>query len=78
MAKMIEVWSKPNCMQCEATKIALENQGKVKGIDFQEYSLLEDQEALARFKAAGYMSAPIVVSEDKTWSGFRLDLIEEL
>jgi glutaredoxin-like protein NrdH len=75
---MIELWSKPNCIQCDATKIALEQRGKVKGIDFQEFSLVEDREALDRFKAAGYMSAPIVVTEHMTWAGFRPELIEKL
>lgn len=74
MTPLTQLWSKPNCIQCDATKMALD----LKGEQYEEFSLLEDREALDRFKAAGYLSAPIVVTDNLTWAGFRPDLIEKL
>ena len=35
-------------------------------------------EALERLKSLGYMQAPVVVTDQDHWSGFRPDKIEEL
>lgn len=71
---MVEVWTKKNCIQCDATKWALE----AKGIKYQERSLMDDLEALNGFKAQGFLSAPIVVTGSGTWSGFRPEKINLL
>jgi glutaredoxin-like protein NrdH len=69
-----KVFTKPSCIQCDATKLSLE----AKGHEFQELALADHPEELAQFKAAGHLSAPIVVTENETWAGFRPDKIEKI
>ena len=38
----------------------------------------QDADALERLKSLGYMQAPVVVTDQDHWSGFRPDKIEEL
>jgi glutaredoxin-like protein NrdH len=71
---MVKLYSKPACMQCDATKFSFQD----KGIEYQEIDLTQDPEALKRFKAQGFSSAPIVVTPDETWSGFRPEKIAAL
>ena len=40
--------------------------------------LSQDAAALERLRAQRFMSAPVVVTEDDSWSGFRPDKIMEL
>ena len=49
-----------------------------KGIAYQSVDISQDAEALERLKALGYMQAPVVVTDQDHWSGFRPDKIEEL
>lgn len=49
-----------------------------KGIAYQSVDISQDAEALERLKALGYLQAPVVVTEQDHWSGFRPDKIEEL
>ena len=70
----VTVYTKPACVQCNATYRALDK----KGITYQAVDISQDAEALARIKALGYMQAPVVVTEAGHWSGFRPDKIEEL
>lgn len=75
----ITVYSKPSCVQCNATYRALD----VQGIDYEVIDLSEDTSALERVKALGYMQAPVVVVEEAGgtvdhWSGFRPDRIGAL
>lgn len=69
------VYSKPSCVQCNATYRALDDNG----IDYEVVDMSQDVEALAKVKALGYLQAPVVVaSSDNHWSGFRPDKIAEL
>jgi glutaredoxin-like protein NrdH len=70
----ITVYTKPSCVQCNATYRALD----AKGIEYQITDLSEDASALEQVKALGYMSAPVVVTDEDHWSGFRPDKIDEL
>jgi glutaredoxin-like protein NrdH len=70
----ITVWTKPNCVQCDMTKKSMTKLG----IEFQEKSLEEHPLVMGMFKDQGFMSAPIVTTDTKTWSGFRLDKIKSL
>lgn len=70
----ITVYTKPSCVQCNATYRSLDN----KGIEYEIIDVSEDAEALETVKALGYMQAPVVVTEDDHWSGFRPDKIDEL
>jgi glutaredoxin-like protein NrdH len=70
----ITVLSKPNCVQCTATKRALDN----KGISYETIDITEDLDALSRAKELGYRSAPVVIAGEDHWSGFQVDKIEAL
>lgn len=71
----VTVYSKPRCVQCNATIRALET----KGIEYRTVDVAEDLEAREYIQALGYMQAPVVVTADNDhWSGFRPDKIEEL
>lgn len=70
----VTVYTKPACVQCNATYRALDK----KGIAYQSVDVTQDADALERLKAMGYMQAPVVVTDGGHWSGFRPDKIEEL
>lgn len=70
----ITVWTKSNCVQCTQTKKELTK----RGIEFTEKNLEENPEQMQAFIDQGFMSAPIVTTDTKTWSGFRLDKITSL
>ena len=70
----VTVWTTESCVQCMMTKKKLTESG----IPFVEKSLTEHPLVLDTFKAQGYLSAPIVTTDIKTWSGFRLDKIKSL
>lgn len=38
----------------------------------------QDADALERVKALGYLQAPVVITDEDHWSGFRPDKIDEL
>lgn len=70
----ITVYSKPNCVQCNATYRALDKAG----LDYATVDVSEDAQALAQVKALGYAQAPVVVAGEDHWSGFRPDKIKAL
>jgi len=70
----ITVWVKSNCVQCEQTK----KQFDKLGIQYEEQSLEDNPLVLEGFKAQGLLAAPIVTTDTKSWSGFRLDKIQSL
>lgn len=70
----ITVWTKSNCVQCTQTKKELTK----RGIEFVEKNLEDNPEQMQKFIEDGYMSAPIVTTDVKTWSGFRIDKIASL
>ncbi|MFZ4893919.1 glutaredoxin-like protein NrdH [Plantibacter sp. Mn2098] len=70
----ITVYTKPSCVQCTATYRALDK----KGIEYNVLDLSVDEGALEQVKALGYLQAPVVITEEDHWSGFRPDKIEEL
>ncbi|MFE3838590.1 glutaredoxin domain-containing protein [Pseudogemmobacter sonorensis] len=72
---MITVYGKPSCVQCDATKRAMDQ----RGIRYRYLDLTTDREAQARVAEFGYRQAPIVeVGPDRHWCGFRPDLIREI
>jgi glutaredoxin len=48
------------------------------GIEYKELTLQEHPLVVETFKAQGFTSAPIVTTDTKIWSGFRLDKIKSL
>ena len=70
----ITVYSKPNCVQCNATYRALDKQG----LEYEVVDLTQDAEAMESVKALGYQQAPIVFADGDHWAGFRPDKIKAL
>ena len=70
----ITVYTKPACVQCNATFRALERQG----IGYTAIDISEDQEAREYVLSLGYLQCPMVVAGGDHWSGFRPDRIKTL
>lgn len=71
----ITVYSKPSCVQCNATYKALDKQG----LPYEVVNLdAADEDTRQQVFALGHMQAPVVVSGDENWSGFRPDKIKAL
>lgn len=70
----VTVYTKPACVQCNATYRALDK----RGISYKTVDLSQDPQALEQVRALGYMQAPVVVSGSEHWSGFRPDMIEQI
>ena len=70
----ITVYTKPACVQCNATYKALEKQG----IAFEKVDISLDTEARDYVMALGYLQAPVVVTGDTHFSGFRPDRLKAL
>lgn len=70
----VTVFSKPACVQCNATVRALDK----KGIEYDVVDMSQDMDALERVRALGYMQAPVVMAGSDHWSGFRPDKIADL
>lgn len=71
---MITVYTKNNCQQCKITKRKLHSMG----IDYHEYNVDEDPKALDYLLERGLRSLPVVVTEDDTWTGLRMDKLNNL
>ncbi|OBJ71436.1 glutaredoxin-like protein NrdH [Mycobacterium sp. 1274756.6] len=70
----ITVYTKPACVQCNATHKALEKEG----IAYRSVDISLDSEARDYVMALGHLQAPVVVAGDDHWSGFRPDRIKAL
>lgn len=70
----ITVYSKPNCVQCTATKRALDKAGLI----YEVIDISTDDQARDQLAARGFQSAPVVFAGDDSWSGFRPERIKEL
>jgi len=67
----ITVYSKPACVQCNATYRALD---KV-GCDYTVVDISEDADARDYVMSLGHLQAPVVVAGGEHWSGYRPDKI---
>ncbi|MFF0546099.1 glutaredoxin-like protein NrdH [Nocardia thailandica] len=70
----ITVYTKPACVQCNATYKALD---KV-GVSYEVVDISENADARDYVMALGYLQAPVVVAGEDHWSGFRPDRIKAL
>lgn len=68
------VYSKYRCVQCDLTKKYLQE----KKIDFIEYNVEEDYEALLYVTGMGYKAAPVVFWGTESWSGFNPDKLAQI
>ena len=70
----ITVYTKPACVQCNATYKALDKAG----LPYEIVDITEVPEARDYVMALGYLQAPVVVAGGEHWSGFRPDRIKAL
>lgn len=68
----VTVYSKPDCVQCTATKKWLD----LHKIPYVSFDVSEDEAALEMVKGLGYLQVPVVVvpfnqGETRHWSGFQ-------
>ena len=71
----ITVYTKPACVQCNATFRALNKAG----IDYNKVDLSENDQARDYVMSLGYLQAPVVYAgPDNHFSGFRPDRLRAL
>ena len=70
----ITVYTKPACVQCNATFRALDKAG----VDYATVDITVDSDARDYVMGLGYLQAPVVVAGGQHWSGFRPDRIAEV
>lgn len=68
----ITVYSKPRCVQCDATYRALDKAG----VEYTTVDVTRDAESLEYILGLGYQQAPVVVTDAVHWSGYRPDRIK--
>lgn len=71
---MITVYTKPACVQCEATKRMMDKLN----IDYETVDITLDTEAFDMVISKGFKSAPVVITDNDAWSGFNPDKISGL
>lgn len=71
----ITVYTKPNCMQCQMTYRALDSAH----LEYEVVDITEVPAALEYVtEELGYRQAPVVVTDEDHWSGFRPDHINRI
>lgn len=75
MTNTITVYTKPACVQCDATYRALDKNG----LQYDTVDITEDANARDYVMTTlGHLQAPVVVAGEDHWSGFRPDRIKAL
>jgi len=70
----VTVYTKDNCVQCEATKRHLDKLD----IPYSTINITNDISALDKLISLGYRSAPVVVAGNESWAGYVPDKIDKL
>lgn len=70
----ITVYSKPACVQCNATYRALDKLGA----EYTVVDISEDADARDYVMSLGHLQAPVVIVDGDHWSGYRPDRIKAL
>jgi len=75
----ITLFTKPSCVQCEATKRRLDKLG----IDYTTVDVTKDPAAFDHIVGLGYQQVPVVEvkrskKKDESWAGYRPDLLAGL
>ena len=71
---MITLYTKDNCVQCSMTKRMMDRLG----VDYETVDIVENPAELDRLIEMGYRAAPVVVTDNDSWSGFQPDKITAL
>lgn len=74
----VTVYTKPGCMQCQATKTLMDRLG----IEYDLIDISNRPEIAAFLQREGYKSLPVVFvyhdEDTDSWCGFRPNLIKKL
>lgn len=70
----VTVYTKDNCVQCEATKRHLDKLD----VPYSTVNITNDIRALDKLISLGYRSAPVVVTDDDSWAGYVPDKLDKL
>lgn len=70
----IIIYTRNDCVQCHATKRAMEN----RGLAFEMVNLDVEPDEIETLRAQGYRQLPVVIAGETSWSGFRPDMINRL
>ena len=70
----VTIYTKPHCPACDETKRYMDRYGIA--YEVQNFADSEEAKKLAAFHS--FRSAPLVVTENDCWAGFRLDKILRL
>jgi glutaredoxin-like protein NrdH len=70
----ITVYSKPSCVQCNATYRAMDKAG----VQYEVVDITEDADARDYVMSLGHLQAPVVVADGRHWSGYRPDQIKAI
>ena len=70
----VTVYTKDNCVQCEATKRHLD---KI-DVSYETVNITNDIRALDKLISLGYRSAPVVVTDTDSWAGYVPDKLDGL
>lgn len=70
----ITIYTRNNCVQCHATKRAMES----RGFEFEMVNIDVVAGAADELRAMGFRQLPVVIAGDTRWSGFRPDMINRL
>jgi glutaredoxin-like protein NrdH len=71
---MITVYTKPSCVQCDATKRMMDKLN----IEYSTVDITVNEEALDLIVSKGFRAAPVVITDNESWSGFNPDKISGL
>jgi len=70
----IIIYTRADCVQCHATKRAMES----RGLAFEQVFVDQVPDAAESLRAQGFRQLPVVIAGDTHWSGFRPDMINRL
>ncbi|MDU2940259.1 glutaredoxin-like protein NrdH [Superficieibacter sp. 1612_C1] len=70
----IIIYTRNDCVQCHATKRAMES----RGLAFEMVNLDVEPDEIETLRAQGYRQLPVVIAGETSWSGFRPDMINRL
>lgn len=65
----ISLYTTPNCPQCRISKKMLDEAH----VKYDLIDLTQNAEAMSRVTELGYSAAPVVITENNHWSGFRYE-----
>lgn len=71
---LVTVYAKANCAACDMTKKELLK----RGVSYEERQIDVNPIYLEEVKEMGFASAPVVVTKNDKWSGFRPDKIKAI